>query len=140
VTHYVTKVKTVSPDVPDGAFLPSKHQALAQTRFAVTGGNVGCEFAGGSVRCDIQQRGWVPPLQPSSCTSSWGNAITLRTHGAAAFTCGGRSAISATATVMPDGWDDTVGRITCQVRTFAVDCFSPSGHGFILSRTGYTAY
>ncbi len=41
---------------------------------------------------------------------------------------------------MPDGWDDTVGRITCQVRRFGVNCFSAHGHGFILSRTGYTLY
>jgi hypothetical protein len=138
VTHYVTK--TVAPEVPNGAFLPAKHQALAESSFTVAGGNVACTFAAGNVRCDVQQRSWVPPLQPASCSSSWGNALILHGTGAAAFACGGTPGASADARVVPDGWDDTVGKITCQVRSFAVDCFSASGRGFIVSRTGYLIY
>jgi len=56
------------------------------------------------------------------------------------FRLRGASAISSDAKVVPDGWDDKVGTITCQVRSFGVDCFSAHGHGFIFSRTGYTFY
>jgi hypothetical protein len=138
VTRYVSK--TVAPDVPDGAFLPSKHRALTQKRFTVPGDNVGCAFAAGSVRCDIEQRTWVPPRSPATCSAGWGNALILHGAAAADFACGGTPATSAGAHVVPDGWDDTVGKITCQVRRFAVDCFSTSGHGFIVSRTGYLLF
>jgi len=138
VIHYVTK--KVLPHVPSGAFMPSRHQALAQARFTVPGSNIGCELSSHGVRCDIQQRVWTPPAQPSSCSASWGNAIALGATGTPAFACGGASAISSDAKVVPDGWDDKVGTITCQVRSFSVDCFSAHGHGFIFSRTGYTLY
>jgi hypothetical protein len=139
VVHYVTKV--VAPNVPSGAFMPSEHPALALTSFTVTGTNVGCALGAGGVRCDVAQRVWAPPEQPSSCTGTWGNGIALGRTGSAQFACGGTSALSASAQVIPDGWDDTIGQITCQVRSFGVDCFSvASRDGFIISRTGYTLY
>ena len=119
--------------------MPSRHPALALTSFVVTGSNVGCTVAHSSVRCEIVQRVWAPPAQPSTCKATWGNAILLEGTAPTAFACGGTAPISAGATVIPDGWDDQVGQITCQVRTFGVNCFSSSHHGFILSRTGYGA-
>ncbi len=138
--HTVTVTKIVAPSLPQGAFMPSRHQALEQPRFTVPGGNVGCEISASGARCDIQQRVWAPPQQPSDCTAAWGNAITVGRHGNSAFACGGTSAVSAGAKVVPDDWDDKVGRMTCQVRSFGLNCFSASGHGFIVSRTGYTLY
>jgi hypothetical protein len=120
--------------------MPSSHPALALSTFVVTGSNVGCTIGHGSVRCDVVQRVWAPPAQPSSCTATWGNAVVLKGAASAEFVCGGTVAISSGASVVPDGWDDRVGKITCQVRTFGVDCFSTSHHGFILSRTGYTFF
>jgi len=120
--------------------MPSRHPALALTSFVVTGSNVGCTVAHSSVRCEIVQRVWAPPAQPSTCKATWGNAILLEGTAPTAFACGGTAPISAGATVIPDGWDDQVGQITCQVRTFGVNCFSSSHHGFILSRTGYQLY
>lgn len=138
VTHYVTK--TVTPDVPTGAFLPSKHQAVTQRSFTVSDGNVSCSFAGGGVRCEVQQRVWAPPVQPADCTSNWGNTLALHGSGQAAFLCGTTAATPADAQVIPDGWDDSVGQTTCQVRSFAVNCFSRAGRGFIISGTGYQLY
>jgi len=120
--------------------MPSSHPALALGSFVVTGGNVGCSIGHASVRCDVLQRVWAPPAQPSRCTTTWGNVVLLSGAGPTEFVCGGSVAISAGANVVPDGWDDTVGKITCQVRTFGVNCFSTTDHGFILSRTGYTLY
>jgi hypothetical protein len=141
-TRTVTKTvtKTVPPNIPSGAFLPSMHPVLAQKSFTVAGDNIGCTFTGAGVRCVIQQRVWAPPAQPSSCTSVWGNTIGLGGKGTAEFACGGSSSASANAKVVPDGWDDKVGQITCQVRIFGVDCFAPSRHGFMISRTGYVLY
>lgn len=138
VTHTVTQA--VSSPVPTGAFTPSKHPALAQTRFMVPGGNLGCELSVNGARCDITQRSWAPPAQPNSCTSTYGNAIELGRQGRASFPCGGHSAISSGAEVVPVNWDDKIGHVTCQVRSFGLNCFSTTNHGFIISRTGYTLY
>lgn len=142
-TQLQTKTVTQAPDVPAGAFMPSKHGALSATSFTVPGGSVGCVIGGGSVRCDVSSPTWNPPAQPSSCTSSWGNAIVLTNSTAARpaqFACGGTSALTASATTIKDGYDDTVGAITCQVRQFGVNCFAEDQQGFILSQTGYLLY
>jgi hypothetical protein len=120
--------------------MPSSHPVLALSKFVVTGGNVGCSVGHSSVRCDVVQRVWAPPAQPPNCTTTWGNAVALKGRAPTEFVCGGAAALSGGANVVPDGWDDKVGQITCQVRTFGVNCFSTDGHGFILSRTGYTFF
>ena len=71
----------------------------------------------------LSGRGRRPPSRPAA-TSTYGNAIELGRHGVASFPCGGHSAISAGSEVVPIGWDDTIGHVTCQVRGFGVDCFS----------------
>jgi hypothetical protein len=92
------------------------------------------------VRCSIQRRVWAAPAQPARCRGSWGDTIALSIRAAAQFVCAGNSGISPDAKVIPDGWDDQVGNVTCQVRGIGVDCFSKSHHGFIISRTGYATY
>lgn len=142
-THYLTKTVTVAPKVPVGAFLPSTHPAMSSTSFKVASSNVGCAIGGGSVRCDVAHQSWAAPTQPASCTQSWGTGIVLIDSSAAhrpRFACGGASALRAGATVVHNGYDDTVGGITCQVRGFGVDCFATDKHGFILSPTGYILY
>jgi hypothetical protein len=138
VVRYVTK--TVNPQVPTGAFMPSSHPALALSAFVVTDSNVGCSIGHGSVRCEVVQRVWAPPAQPARCTTTWGNAVVLKGAAPAEFVCGGAAEVPAGANVVPDGWDDKVGGITCQVRAFGVDCFATGRHGFILSSTGYTFF
>ncbi len=48
--------------------------------------------------------------------------------------------MSSGSEVVPIGWDDKIGHVTCQVRSFGLNCFSTANHGFIISRTGYTLY
>jgi hypothetical protein len=138
VIHTVTT--TVPPKVPAAAFLPSRHPVLVQHSFLIAGGNVGCEFLGNAVRCAVQQRVWAPPVPPASCKSTWGDTIALQGGSPGGFVCGGANPIVPDAKVIPAGWDDKVGNLTCEVRNFGVDCFSLSNHGFIISRTGYTLY
>ena len=140
VTRVRTVTKTLRPDVPTAAFLPSRHPALALTSFTVPGSNVGCQIGPGGVRCSIQRRVWAAPTQPTKCRTTWGNTVSLRPQGPAKFVCGGSSGLSPDAKVIPDGWDDKFGRVTCQVRGIGVDCFSKTHHGFIISRTGYAVY
>jgi hypothetical protein len=146
-TRTRTVVKTVPPKVPSTAFLPSTHPALALTRFTVPGGNLGCQIGGGGARCSVQQRLWAAgSREPRKCRTSratsgiiWGDTISLSIHGPAKFFCG-KSAFSSDAQVIPYGWDDKVGQVTCQVRAIGIDCFSKSHHGLLISRTGYAAY
>jgi hypothetical protein len=139
VTKTVTK--TVAPKVPTGAFLPSKHPELGQQSFTITGSNLGCMISQTGVHCGIKNRSWTPPVQPSSCKSTWGDTIALASKGLPKFACGGNSPIQAGAKVVPSGWDDKVGNYTCQVRSFDVNCFnSTSNSGFMISRTGYSVY
>ena len=135
-----TVIKTVRPDVPSTAFLPSTHPVLAQTSFLVPGGNVGCQVTPGAVRCSVLQRVWAASPQPASCKTNWGNTILMQGRNAAKFVCGSNSAVSPNAKVIPDGWDDKLGQITCQVRRIGIDCFSNQHHGFVISRTGYAVY
>ena len=142
-TKYETTTVTQAPDVPAGAFLPSKHAALSQTSFTVPGGTIACVIGGGSVRCDVNSPTWTAPAQPSSCTASWGDAIVLTNSTnarPAQFACGGTSALSASASTVSYGYDDSVGAITCQIRPFGVNCFAADNQGFILSQTGYLLY
>jgi hypothetical protein len=139
VTKTVTETK--NPDVPRGAFLPSSHPVLAQASFTVAGGNVGCQLTSGTVRCAVAHRIWAAPVQPTTCSSTWGNTIALAATGLPLFACGGNSPIDPAAKVIPSGYDDTVGAVTCQVRSFGVNCFNTkSRSGFLLNRTGYTLY
>jgi hypothetical protein len=134
-------IKVVLPDLPSGAFMPSRHPVLSIRRFITKGGNLGCTLTTSQVRCAIVRRVWTPPTQPSACTGSWGDTLALSHTGMAAFACGGAGKPPSQAPVVPDGWDDKIGDFTCQVRTFGVDCFLASdGRGLILSRTGYSTY
>jgi hypothetical protein len=142
-TKYLTKTVTVAPKVPVGAFLPSTHPALSMTSFEVVGGSVGCVIGGGSVRCDVAHSTFTAPAQPASCTQNWGTGVVLINSSAALlpqFACGGATALRADAKVVQNGYDDTVGGITCQVRGFGVNCFATDDKGFILSPTGYIFY
>ena len=142
-TQTVTDTVTTPPSVPQGAFMPSAHPALSLTSFIVQGNNVGCVIGGGSVRCDVLNHTWTPPAQPASCTQSWGSAIVLIASASAKlpqFACGGSSALNAHGKSVNNGYDVTVGSITCQVRGFGVNCFGTDKQGFILSKTGYILY
>jgi hypothetical protein len=143
-TKYDTKTIKVTPKVPVGAFLPSIRPALSLTSFTINGGSVGCVIGGGSVRCDVATPSWTAPTKPASCTESWGSGVVLTNSSAsrpAQFACGGTNALSSSSSnVINAGYDDTVGAITCQVRSFGVNCFATDKQGFILSQTGYIFY
>jgi hypothetical protein len=128
------------PSGPLAAFLSSSNPVLQSAQFVVLGGNVGCSLHAGGLRCTVKRRDWTGPAQPRSCRSGWGNTIELPDKGAAKFICGRASAIAVGAKLIPNGWDDRVGRFTCQVRSIGVYCFSTSGHGLTMSRAGFATY
>jgi hypothetical protein len=138
VTRTVTKV--VPPNVPAGAGLPSRAAALSLSSFVVTGGNIGCRISDGGVRCDIGHKVWHPPAKPRSCHAAWAPGLMLGPTGGASFVCARDSVLNPIATRIRPGYDDKVGSVTCQVRSFGVTCFESDGRGFFISRTGYTRF
>lgn len=140
VTHTVTQTKYVRPNVPSGAGLPSRSAALSVSRFNTAGGNIGCRISGGSVRCDVARRVWSPPRKPASCHAAWGQGLMVGSSGSSFFVCARNSVLDPTGTYIKPGYDDKVGSVTCQIRSFGVTCFESDGRGFFVGRTGYTRF
>lgn len=139
-TVTVTKYIHVSPKVPAGAGLPSAHRAASVSRFDAARGNIGCRIQGGTARCDIAHRVWAPPHKPSSCHAAWAQGLMIPSSGPTLFVCGRSSVLDPTGYYIRPGYDDKVGSVTCQVRSFGVTCFQADGHGFFVGRTGYTTF
>jgi hypothetical protein len=140
VSHTIVLTHYVRPDVPAGAGLPSRAPALSSSSFAAAKGNIGCRIRGGTVRCDVGSRVWTPPRKPASCRVAWGQGLILGSSGSAHFVCARSSVLDPTGREIRSGYDDTVGSVTCQVRSFGVTCFESDGHGFFIGRTGYTIF
>jgi hypothetical protein len=140
VTRTVVRTRYVRPHVPAGAGLPSTKQALSVSHFDADHGNVGCAISGGTVRCDVGRRVWSAGRRPKSCHSAWGQGIYVASSGGAHFVCAGNSVLDPTGYYIHDGYDDKVGSVTCQVRSFGVTCFESSGAGFFIGRTGYRMF
>ena len=139
VAQTITVVHTVAPTVPSGAHVPARQVAHASA-FRTSNGNVGCALNGVSVRCDIGVRVWATPPEPSSCQFAWGQGLVVGPSGDAHFVCAADSVLDPNGYVVPNGIDDVVGSVTCQVRSFGVTCFDGEGRGFFISRTGYATF
>jgi hypothetical protein len=66
--------------------------------------------------------------------------MMIGSSGSASFVCARNSVLDPTGTYIRAGYDDKVGSVTCQVRSFGVTCFESDGHGFFIGRTGYTRF
>jgi hypothetical protein len=130
----------VRPNVPVGAHLPSTQAPLTFAAFGSTGGNIGCSISGGVARCDVAHRVWAAPAKPRGCQFDWAQGVEIGPTGSAQFVCAGDSALDPEGVVVPNGRDVKVGGVVCQVRVVGVTCFEPDGHGFALSRTGYSTF
>jgi hypothetical protein len=138
-TVTITNTVTTAVNVPRGAQLPSAVAPLALSSFQALGGNIGCRLGGGTARCDISKRIWPPPAKPSSCAHNWGQGLEVGPD-PAQFVCANDSTLDPSGPAVPIGDDDTVGSVTCQVRSFGVTCFDAGGSGFFLARTGYAIF
>lgn len=140
VTKTDTVVKTVAPNIPAGAYLPSTQPPLTLASFVAPGANIGCSLAGGVARCDIQNRVWTPPAQPESCKLDWAQGLEVGGSGPGSFVCAGNTVLDG-RTLVADGRDDTFGPFRCEIRQFGVACYDTADkHGFSISRTGYTTF
>jgi hypothetical protein len=126
--------------VPAGAHVPSSQAALGFADFSAPGGNIGCRLGGGAARCDISSSNWPRPAKPRSCGAYWGQGLAVGPSGGGHFVCAADSVLDPAGSVVPDGRDDRVGSVTCQVRTIGVTCFDAGGDGFFIGRTGFYTF
>jgi hypothetical protein len=141
ITHTVTVYRSTTAPAPrgNGPWAGSALPALHYTRFSLGGGNVGCALSASHARCDIAVSMWSPPSRPRSCNMAWGQGIAVG-GGTGHFVCAGDSVLDPGGPVVANGRDDSVGSVTCEVRSIGVTCFNGAGHGFYLSRTGYATF
>lgn len=126
----------------DGADPPSRNEppgapdttASKAPMFQSPTGNMVCVMSKASgVRCDIREREWHPPPQPSSCDFNWANGMELRDRGPGHFSC--ISDAPGPASVLVYGKSIRRGRYKCLSSEKGMRCFNRSnGHGFLLSR------
>ncbi len=113
--------------------------------FDTPDGNIGCAiFKGGkhvrgNVRCDINQRTWVPPARPKNCSFDFGIGATLGERGRGKYSCVSDSVIGAGPT-LPAATSIRKGRFECAIEAVAgttswgVRCVNLGNqHGFALS-------
>ncbi len=104
--------------------------------FSSPTGNIRCALTTEDARCDISDRAWQPPARPASCALTWGKGLRVTATSAQPVCAGGRvtggAPLAYGRSVASGDFRCSSGRdgVTCQHR--------PSGHGFTISRTGYT--
>lgn len=97
----------------------------------------------GIARCDIVQRSWSPPPRPAGCPDivDFGQGIEVAASGPARFVCAGDTSRDPTAPALAYGTRSLYGAFSCVSRTSGITCSSTtSGHGFTMSRGGYTLF
>jgi hypothetical protein len=102
-------------------------------------GNIGCEMAGGWLRCDIGQKSWGKPARPQGCQLDYGDSFSLKATGKPIWSCHGDTALHL-GRVLAYGTTWHVGAFTCVSRITGLTCTNSQGHGFFLSRQSYRLF
>jgi hypothetical protein len=109
--------------------------AQARVFFESPSGNIGCVLdKREGARCDIREKDWTPPPQPSWCQVDWGYGVQLSRRGRASFLCAGDTAFGGGRSI---GYGESIrrGRFQCFSRKTGMRCVNHrNGHGFKLSR------
>lgn len=131
-----TAAPTTAPPVTTTAGRPADS---GPDWFVSPSGNIGCSVFDSGARCDIGERYWTPPPQPSSCDLDWGNALLVDPSGAS-FGCVGDTALGA-PTVLPYGSSARRGTFVCESRDVGMTCRDEAtGHGFFVARERYELF
>lgn len=144
----VTTMTTVSPtrasarrqrSIPAGAFPVSTHVLHLVSSFTVSDRNVSCTLSGGGPSCVVFSRAWNTPPKLASCATG-GAVFSVHGRAAATISCGTSNLAKIRKPVVASGTDVIYGVAYCEVRSFGVACAVRGGHGFTVSRSGYTLY
>ena len=123
---------TGDPDDRPPKQLP--HVVGAMDYFVSPSHNIGCAITDTSVRCDIRQKSYRDPPQPSSCQLEYGQSLSVGLEGPAEFTCVGDTVLGAHQ-ILPYNSSTEVGDFGCTSRETGMTCYNLSTrHGFLISR------
>jgi hypothetical protein len=102
--------------------------------------NIGCGFAGDTVRCFILDKTWTAPPKPATCEWDWGSQLVLTGAAPAEFACVSDLPVSSPTgeVVLPYGQRMTAGPLVCTTAETGVTCENTqTHHGLSLSRETY---
>ena len=118
---------------------PPEPEPQALTAFSTPSGNIGCVMDPEYVRCDIRDRSWEPPPEPSSCELDFGQGIELANETRSHLVCAGDTTLGAEDT-LEYGETSKVGPYRCVSAAAGITCQAETGHGFFLSKETYELY
>ena len=120
--------------VPSLCVMPAPASASPFEQFRTPSGNIGCGYAGTSLRCDIRTGIPHPPPKPRDCDLDWGGGYAMGTTGRANVMCAGDTAVDPHAPAIPYGTTWHRGAFRCASQLAGLRCTNASGHGFFLSK------
>lgn len=127
-----------STAAPTTAAAPIKTVTLA--RFQTPTGNIACDATDG-IRCDIQERTWMPPPKPATCELDWGNGFAILPDGTPTGVCAGDTVLDRSLPKLAYGEASRVGPITCTSRIDGLTCtHDRTRRGFFLSKGSYRLF
>ncbi len=134
-------------------------EATTRSAFVTPSGNITCELADNTARCDITEKSFRTPARPSDCRFDYGNSIYLDSEpeiGCVGDTIAGDASVGEATTswfhgraiMIPNASDGfaplaygealKVGSIRCGSAENGVTCENlGNGHGFRLARAEY---
>jgi hypothetical protein len=131
-TKAPTKAPTREPEQRPPKRLP--HVAGAIDFFVSPSRNIGCLITADAVRCDIQQKSYREPTQPTSCQLDYGQALQVGLDGIGEFACVGDTVLGARK-VLDYNSSTVVGDFGCTSRETGMTCYNlRTRHGFLISR------
>ncbi len=119
------------------------------THFASPSGNIACvitssgdsELVARGVRCDIDERDWLPPPRPADCELDYGHGVVLGVGEAAELLCAGDTTMGRDSEPLAYGDAITAGPLRCESAQSGITCRDvESGHGFSISREAYQLF
>ncbi|PRC46167.1 hypothetical protein C6A85_91455 [Mycobacterium sp. ITM-2017-0098] len=132
---------TTAAALAGAALLSAPPAAADLVGFTSPSRNIGCILADDLVRCDIAARDWTPPPRPADCPdfTDFGQGITLNPTGPATFVCAGDTTLGS-GPALAYGQFHAGGGMSCTSEPTGMRCSNSDGHGFALSRQGYTLF
>ena len=111
------------------------------TAFASPTANVLCTIATYGAACIVEAKEWEVSPKPASCDTDWGPDLQVTESGPASFRCGSDAEpYDRTAQrKLPYGRAIRMDQMQCESRRDGMRCDNlRTGHGFTVSRAGYT--
>lgn len=114
---------------------PETTAGIESVLFEMPSGNIRCLVSTESAQCEIVERSWTAPTQPS-CQLDSGNTLYVNAD-EAGFVCAGDTIAGLPADTLAYGSSTTVGQFSCFSEPSGVTCSNGSGMGFTLARASY---